>query len=148
MKTRASGVGPGPRGERRPADNGNHRVLEPRPGHGSAEASKGVDTARNGIEELRVEVLLPGLLLLGALVVIDREKDLPGLPAGRTETNRRLAAIAADLEARPQPRRTECHLIEVLRLFVRQEAFGAPDEIYIQGHNGSKLKGKRNGSGV
>jgi hypothetical protein len=119
--------GPGPRGQGRPADYGNHRVIESRSDHGSAEASKGVDTARNGIEELRVEVLLPGLLLLGALMVIYREKNLIDLPAGRAEANRRLAAVAADLETRPQTRCTACHLIEVISLFVRQKAFGEPD---------------------
>jgi hypothetical protein len=76
-------------------------------------------------------------------MVIDREKNLPGFPAGRAETNRRLAAVAADLEARPQTRRSDCHPIEVLRLFVRQEAFGAPHEIYIQGHNGKDVEKPR-----
>jgi hypothetical protein len=126
--------GPGSRGQDRPADYGNHRVLECRSDHGSAEASKGVDTARNGIEELRVEVLLPGLLLLGALMVIDREKNLPDLPASCAQANRRLAAVAADLETRPQTRRTACHLIEVISLFVRQEAFGEPYEIEVERH--------------
>jgi hypothetical protein len=59
-------------------------------------------------------------------MVIDREKNLPGLPAGRAEANRRLAAVAADLEARPPSRRSECYLIELISLFVRQETFGEP----------------------
>jgi hypothetical protein len=76
-------------------------------------------------------------------MVIDREKNLPGLPAGRAETNRRLAAVAADLEARPQARRSECHVIEVITLCFRQEAFGAPHEIYIQWHNSKGVEKPR-----
>lgn len=84
------------------ANDGNHPGFEPSVVDGPAEGRQGVDPADRRIDQVRFVPLPAGLVLLRAPMVIDAEQQRVGVSGDRSEIEGRLAAVATDLEQRPE----------------------------------------------
>ena len=113
---------PGPRDERRAADHRDHRVLEAGVVDGLAEVRERVHLADGGVDEVGLVPLPPGLVLLGASVVVDGEQHPAELASRGAEVHRRLAAVGAHLEERAVDRHGRRRLVERQSLVRRHEA--------------------------
>jgi len=71
------------------------------------------------IEEFRIEIRLPRLLFLGALVVVDGVQAAAGVPATKTEKGRRLSTVTPDFQAGAQSAGLSGQFIETERLIFR-----------------------------
>ena len=100
MNSSASGVRQCAATVVRPADDGDHLVLEAGGRDGAAEDGQRVHQPELGVDQRRVVVLPAGLVLLRAAVVVDGEDRAAGLARGRAEVDRGLAAVGADLQHR------------------------------------------------
>ena len=86
------------------AHHDDHVILEPGRGQRGPQARERVEAAGYRVDEARVVVLPAGLVLLGPAVVVDGDHDLAGGAGRRGEVDRGLAAVAADLQDRPEGR--------------------------------------------
>ena len=109
-------------------DDGHHRLFQAGFGQGAPQVRQRVDGALALVEELRVEILLAGLLFFAAAVVVDGKEDLPAPSAGAAQVKGALAAIAADFQARPHPPGRHRGLVEGLALDRIEKPLGAFDE--------------------
>src|SRR3954447_1444315 len=75
------------------ADDGDDVVLEPGRPHRAAEERQRVDRAPRRVDELRVVPFPAGLVLLGAAMVVDGDRDSAACPGCRAEKGCRLAAV-------------------------------------------------------
>ena len=86
------------RDQRRPSDDGDHRVFELGVVDGGAEERQRVHLAGAGIDDVEVVMLPARLVLLRAPVVVDGEQHRARTFGDVTEPDRRAAAVRADLE--------------------------------------------------
>jgi len=108
------------RGGRR--HDGHHGVPETRLFHDPAEETEGVDLPFPLVEEVGIEVLLPGLLLFRSPVVIDGVEDAVVLTAAQAQVEGGPAAVAAYLEHGSPQACLPCEFIEPLALRGIQKA--------------------------
>jgi len=83
----------------------NHIALEAGPLDGRPGHRKAVDAAAGVVHQRRIVMLPPGLELLGATVVVNREQGGTQIDGGRRQVQRRLPAVGADLQQRAGARR-------------------------------------------
>ena len=118
------------RGDRgRVADDRDHGVLESGALDRAAEERKRVDAAGRGIDHLGVVVLPPGLVLLRTAMVVDAEQHGAGGARRRAQVHGRLAAVAADLEQRPDRCRVATGRVEREPLVVGHEPLGSARDL-------------------
>ena len=106
-----------------PTDDRDHTILQPGPEKRATEFPQGFHGAEFCIEQLGVMVLLPGLMLFGTAMVIERIKHRSGLTHGWSQIQRRLAAIRANLENRAQTPRRARQLGKFVAFLGRKETF-------------------------
>jgi hypothetical protein len=96
--------GPVGREGRRIGHDGDDRAFEPGVVNGAPEGRQRVDLPDVGVDEVGLVPLPAGLVLLGPTMVVDREQDRVATLRRGAEVDRRLAAIAPDLEHRAADR--------------------------------------------
>ena len=123
----------------REPDDTDHRAFEVRFADRAEERRERVQPPGRRIDQRRVVVLPPCLVLLGPAVVVDREQHRRGIDveARRAEVHRRLAAVGADLEQRHAAERTG-----------RRDRGVVQREALVDGHEALRRFGDRPQPGV
>ncbi len=106
---------------RRLAHHRDDRVVEPGGVKGAAEGGQRVEPAADRVDHRRVVPLPARLVLFGAVVMIDRVQHAVGRRGGRTEQDRRLAAVGTDLDGHPAVQVADGRVVQRLSLVRRHE---------------------------